>query len=481
MKRDDSSTTRRSFLQHAALLAGASALGDPFRLFAGFNVWAQDPPSGCPAPPVGGTAFVPGSDTRPIVLRKSVSALTPAEVTKLRNAYAALRALPATDKRTWVLQADLHALYCSSCNNSVTEIHGSWNFFPWHRAYLYYYERILGSLVGDIDHFRLPYWDWTTLRTLPGSYSSPANVGNSLWDTNRNGGMAGGGNLPAFDGTASRISDLNLLTDFASFGGDGFSGGALESDPHGPIHIDVGRPTSPRHDMGSLGYAARDPLFFTHHGNIDRLWSRWNALASGGGLPPNAYKNPTDAGFLGARWSFYDENQQVVSISAADVLDHRNQLRYIYDLGFRLPHIPRFILWKCRLICCRPGPDPAPFIQIEDRARESILAAQRAQSPVLLVLRGVQIPPEADGVFDVMASSKERSVRVGSIGVFEHMSGHNRERRPVTLMLNITRAATALLAKENPATLRVVPRRDNRNAKPFVLQAKEAEIRTQGR
>jgi hypothetical protein len=479
MKRDDRTTTRRRFLQHAALLAGASALGDAGRLLTGFNAFAQDPPSGCPALPVGGTPFVPGSDTRPIILRKSVSALTPAEITKLRDAYTALRALPASDKRTWVLQADLHALYCSSCTGVPTDIHGSWNFFPWHRAYIYYYERILGSLVGDIDNFRLPYWDWTTLRTLPGTYSSPGNSGNSLWDSLRDPGLAGGGNLPAFDGTAARINDLYLITDFATFGGDGGSGGSMESDPHGPIHIDTGTPAWPRHDMGSLGFAARDPLFFTHHGNIDRIWSKWNALGSSSS---SIYKNPTDAAFLNARWSFYDENQQVVSISAADVLDHRTQLRYIYEFRLRVPRIPRMFPWKCRLICCRPGPDPAPFIQIEERARESILSASRAGSPVLLVLRGVQIPREADGIFDIVARIGERNIRVGSIGAFEHMTTHARGRRPVTLTLNITQAVQGLLAKENPATLRVVPRkRGNRPMKAFTLQAKEAEIRTQQR
>src|SRR4051812_41343223 len=285
MKNDDG-TTRRGFLQHAALISGAAALGDTQKIFAGFTALAQDPPSACPAPPAGGTAFVPGSDTRPIVLRKSISSLTASELTRLHDAYAALRALPASDKRTWILQADLHALYCDSCDNWSKEIHGSWNFFPWHRAYLYYYERILGSLVGDIDHFRLPYWDWTTTRTLPGPYSSPAASSNSLWNGNRDSGMAGGGKLPSSDGTTARIDTLNLLQDFATFGGDAFSGGSTEDDPHGVIHMDVGRSTDPYHDMGNLGFAARDPLFFTHHGNLDKVWSNWNALSTGSGVPP---------------------------------------------------------------------------------------------------------------------------------------------------------------------------------------------------
>ena len=30
-----------------------------------------------------------------------------------------------------------------------TQIHGSYSFFPWHRAYLYFHEKILGALLKD--------------------------------------------------------------------------------------------------------------------------------------------------------------------------------------------------------------------------------------------------------------------------------------------------------------------------------------------
>ena len=478
MDRDQNGTNRRGFLQHAALLGGAAAFGDSNKLLSGLSAFVQDPPGSCPAPPTGGTAFVPGSDTRPIIMRKAASALTAAENAKLQSAFAALRALPATDKRTWVLQADLHALYCDSCTNWSKEIHGSWNFFPWHRAYLYYYERILGSLVGDIAHFRIPYWDWTAQRTLPDQYRTPGSSANAMWDSSRRPGMASGGNLPAADGTASQISNFNMIQDFATFGGDAFNGGSPEAAPHGTIHMDVGTTPSPWHDMGNLGFAARDPLFFAHHGNLDKVWSDWIALAAGSGLPPNAYKNPTDAGFRNARWSFYDENQNLVSISAADVLDHRNQLRYIYRLSPRDFRIYIYI-WACRLICCKPGPDPAPFLQVEERVRESVLAAARAQSRVLLVLHGVQIPRSAVGNFDIVATDKERKVQVGSIGAIAHTAMHARERRPVSLTLDITNAVQSLLSKENPSTLHVVPR-DNKS-EPFTLNAKSADIRTQKR
>src|SRR5229473_2285559 len=405
---------RRRFLKGAASLAGGAVLAGSGRAFTTLAAFAQDPPAGCPTPPSGGTHFVPGNDTRPIILRKSISAFSPAELTQLRSAYAALRALPASDKRTWIIQADMHALFCASCNNSPTDIHGSWSFFPWHRAYLYYYERILGSLAGDLAHFRLPYWDWENIRTLPPSYATPGDASNSLWDGNRRSALAGGGSLPV---------------------------------SHGTIHVDVGQPPPLRHDMGSLGYAARDPLFFAHHCNIDKLWSGWNDLAGGGGLPPNAYRNPTNAGFLNLRWSFYDENQQVVSISAADVLDHQNNLRYIYKGPiFRIP--PLLLILECELICCGPGPDPGPFLKVSEQVRETVIKELRANSPVVLVLQGVAIPPGLSGNFDVFALRGERRIQVGSLGIIDHGNiQHEKEHRPVTLVLDITKASEELLAK----------------------------------
>ncbi len=475
---------RRRFLKGAASLAGGAVLASS-NPFTAMTAFAQDPPSGCPAPPTGGTHFVPGSDTRPVVLRKSISAFSGAELTTLQNAYAALRALPASDKRTWILQADMHALYCNQCDNLNLDIHGSWSFFPWHRGYLYYYERILGSLVGDINHFRLPYWDWENIRTLPSPYASPGNSGNSMWDNRRRPALAGGGNLPSTDGTAARITTLYGLTDFASFGGDAFSGGSIESDPHGTIHVDVGQASGAQLDMGNLGYAARDPLFFAHHCNIDKLWSGWNDLAGGG----SAYKNPTDAGFLNQRWSFYDENQHVVSISAADMLNHRNNLRYVYKNPIFV--VPIWIILECELICCLPGPDPGPWLKVSEQVRETVIQQARANSPVVLVLHGVSLPPGISGNFDVFATRGERSIHVGSIGMIAHgrdqKEQHARAHKPITLTFDITQAAPELFLRDKPATLHVFRRTEEqrpgimtkgqKREELFQLKAEKAEIR----
>ena len=155
---------RRQFITGIAAGGAAIATGG---LWTPSTAWGQNPPS-CPPGPVNGTPFRRGQDTRPVVQRKSVASLSSTEISQLRLAFARLRALPSTDNRRWVIQADMHAMYCQACNNGTFQsVHGSWNFFPWHRAFLYYFERILGSLVGNLNNFRLPYWDWENQRSLP--------------------------------------------------------------------------------------------------------------------------------------------------------------------------------------------------------------------------------------------------------------------------------------------------------------------------
>ena len=471
----DSNSTRRRFLKTAAAATAGTFLS-AMRSFPSNIARAQDPPA-CPTAPSGGKPFAAGSDTRPIVLRKPISAFAPSELSELQTAFANLRALPPGDNRRWLLEADVHALFCDQCSGVNMQIHGSWNFFPWHRAYLYYYERILGSLVGDLDNFRLPYWDWENSRSMPSPYRNPGNTGNPLWDSRRDSGIAGGGNLPASDGTTSRIHTLYGITDFASFGGTAAFAGACENDPHNIIHSDVGPAASPFEDMGNLGYAARDPIFFAHHCNIDKLWSGWNGQPGGTGTD---FKNPTDSGFLTARWSFYDENQKVVSISAADVLDHRNNLRYVYTLP-RIPIPIYYEIYICELICCLPGPDPLSFLKVSQEVRETLLTQFRESTPMVLVLHGVEIPEGVTGVFDVAAVRGDRRLQIGSLSVLADTIADKRH-KPITLVLDITRAAEDLLAPEKPAGIRLFARHEKENkSKPFTLRAQSAQIRTERR
>jgi polyphenol oxidase len=472
---------RRRFLTGIAAGGAAIVSGG---LWAPSDSRAQTPPS-CPPAPVNGTPFRAGQDTRPIVQRQPISALTSSQLAQLRTAFAKLRALPSTDNRSWVIQADIHALYCQACNHDLIQsVHGSWNFFPWHRAFLYYFERILGSLVGNPNYFRLPYWDWENHRSLPSAYLLPANSTNSLYDANRYSVIANGGALPTNDGTAARITLLNGITDFKTFGGTATAGGACESNPHDPIHDDVGLHASPWHDMGHLGFAGRDPIFYSHHGNIDKIWSRWNARSATTTTP--AYRNPTDPAFLSERWNFFDESQRVVSISAADVLNHQNNLRYSYPssstssvstpispaITVSTAAAPLVSTHPARLSYSGTGIAAAPALDVSYSAKTSVLEAVSQQASVMIVLTGVTVPENAIGVFDIMSVRGSRTAHLGLLAIVADTM--RMTPLPRTVVLDATDAAHDLLDTSNPARITLVPREGNGS---FTLQAEDAELR----
>ncbi|KAJ6314303.1 hypothetical protein OIU78_017884 [Salix suchowensis] len=116
--------------------------------------------------------------------------------------------------------------------------------------------------------------------------------------------------------------------------------GSLEDVPHTTVHIWTGDPDqSNRENMGVFYAAARDPIFFAHHGNIDRLWEVWKKL------PGGKRQNFTDPDWLDAAFLFYDENANLVRVKIRDCLD-TTKLRY----GFQDVASP----W----INARPKPKP---------------------------------------------------------------------------------------------------------------------------
>jgi hypothetical protein len=93
--------------------------------------------------------------------------------------------------------------------------------------------------------------------------------------------------------------------------------GQLEQDPHNNGHDWVGCRQGKNRDMGTLRYAALDPIFFMHHGNLDRIWS-W-------------YKQPQpdpDGPWGQQRYQFVDVDGSTVSVSVRDVVKYMTNVVY---------------------------------------------------------------------------------------------------------------------------------------------------------
>ena len=293
-------------------------------------------------------------------VRQDIAKLTPAQIGSLKKGLLVMMRrshLNPNDPTGFTFQANIHSTAASSgmCpmgdpSNPLWDQcqHYSNLFFPWHRMYLYYFERILRAASGD-PNLTLPYWNYesSSEQTLPDAFRTPAtdcaddpdaHPGcNPLYVPGRS--MNGGEIL--FQGSATQpaaASDSAAMADLTFEGASGFFGGGpppgtppaschfdsnqgdLEAQPHDIIHGQVGPPY-----MQYTTISANDPVFYAHHTEIDHLWEVW--LALGGGRT-----NPTsDTDWMNTSFRFYDETGNVVSLPVKDTLNIITQLDYRYD------------------------------------------------------------------------------------------------------------------------------------------------------
>jgi Common central domain of tyrosinase len=195
-------------------------------------------------------------------------------IVKYREAVKMMKALDTTSPLSplsWKYQAAIHGTLITSIPAGApwnTCPHSNVNFWPWHRAYLYYFERIIQKLSGD-PLWSLPYWDWTddTQGKIPEVFR--ADTTSALYDATRNAFLNdGSGELNAAN-LRTNLNNAFALLDFTT------ADSSFEGSPHGTVHIQIGG------NMRNTSTAGLDPVFYLHHANIDRLWNSYLALGGG--------------------------------------------------------------------------------------------------------------------------------------------------------------------------------------------------------
>lgn len=211
-----------------------------------------------------GTTVV-GSVPVMVRVRKNANTLTPAERDRFVSALARL------NNQGVGRFADFRDMHTAV---SSPQAHGAPGFLPWHRAYLLDLERELQAIDPSVS---LPYWRFD--QAAPNIFTRDfLGVSNSLgtvqfsptnplqfWRTD---GVQGINRRPFFStssappGLRTEAQTLALGTLYRLFRG-------LEGNPHGSAHTSFGG------SISSISTAARDPLFFLLHCNVDRLWAKW--------------------------------------------------------------------------------------------------------------------------------------------------------------------------------------------------------------
>jgi tyrosinase len=194
------------------------------------------------------------------------------------------------DDRGYQFYAGIHGLPRPiGCDNA----HGTPYFLPWHRAYLYFFERAMRDQVPDAE---LTWWDWTVPSIPPifDDAKDDSGADNPLFSaavdplalqqglesnppievaaqTLREPGQGGVRPLP----TSADVNAVLAVSDYSDFS-------MQVEDLHNTVHVWTG---GPHGHMGQIAFAAFDPIFWAHHCMIDRLWRLWQ-LNHPGSRPP---------------------------------------------------------------------------------------------------------------------------------------------------------------------------------------------------
>ncbi len=262
---------------------------------------------------------------------------------ELSNAYKAMKELDTSninDPTGWEFQTKIHYAGLNIPQNSPsfnTCQHGNCFFLSWHRVYLYFFERILRSkMEGTYSKTTaLPYWDSRNTKIKPNNDVLPLRFRKKILPT-----VPKKRNFLYHDNRGSKINDTSPLPLTHLVWSSQTTGNSIMQEynlalskknfhtfqntiesAHNGVHQAIGG------DMPNMMTAPLDPIFFSHHANIDRMWEGW--LRKGGGrCNPKIEDDPI---WWNKTFTFYDEKGQPKPLSNFQIIKIAAQLNYVYD------------------------------------------------------------------------------------------------------------------------------------------------------
>jgi tyrosinase len=214
-----------------------------------------------------GTTLI-GSVAVMVRVRKNANTFTPEERDRFVSAFAQFNNQGAGRF------ADFRNMHVAA---SDPEAHRRPGFLPWHRAYLLDLERELQAIDPSVS---LPYWrfdqpapnifslDFLGVSDSMGTVQFGASNPLRFWITD---GVQGINRRPLNNWNPATQPAPTVITEAQTLGlGAQYAAfRTMEGNPHGRTHTRFGG------SISSIPTAARDPLFFLLHCNVDRLWAKW--------------------------------------------------------------------------------------------------------------------------------------------------------------------------------------------------------------
>jgi tyrosinase len=246
--------------------------------------------------------------------------------TKRRALERVYAASPPSDPHRALAQAMWDTCQVHGADPSDPNLFQLLFFPPWHRLFVYRFEEIVRAILkaeGD-DDFTLPYWNYlgddVSNLSIPPEFRDPASP---LFVADRVAQVNAGQRID-WDNPGELNDDAFAEPVYTRPSGEGGFCGLLNLNPHRTVHTLVGNDTN----MAGIPYAAKDPLFWVHHCEIDRLWESWCRL-------PNV-TNPVwpDRSFV-----FAGANGEAVEHKCLDA-DRVTLLGYQYDSYYAPQRMP---------------------------------------------------------------------------------------------------------------------------------------------
>lgn len=278
------------------------------------------------------------------------------DVKALDKALKIMKARGCEDPTSWYYQGAIHWIPDSIKNNQFCDTYHNYrdsksgwrhcthtpgkaeeiHFLVWHRLYIWHFEKIVRRVSGKKD-FALPYWDYTSGDAKKMSlHPLFINKNSSVYQSCRFDSINLGYPI---NGEIERALDITKLMTYNNY--ELFNSN-MDRAPHGAIHDYVGHGNdyndgklwfnnpitgTVTHDglMGWVPTAAFDPVFWTHHANIDRLWQTWSNSNNGQMVTLEMLKS--------AEWEyvFFDEWGGEVRYTPEEIMDILYTMDYDYD------------------------------------------------------------------------------------------------------------------------------------------------------
>jgi tyrosinase len=307
----------------------------------------------------------------------------------------------SADPNSWNYWTNIHVNRCP---------HGISYFLAWHRGYLYYFERQLRAVSGDTG-LVLPYWVYYANPNIPSEFLSPTS-GNPLYI---------GGRVNTNISRALTMAPFSpSIANFPRFSSNPFEPN-LENAPHNPVHDIIGGA------MTSM-QSPNDPIFWLHHGNIDRLWVAW--VAAGGGRQMPATSN--------SYWSGSFIYNSALTMSRLLTYNNRSSLNYYYQAETMPTRLPGAVAGSS-LLTGEAQPIEQQALLSPPPVGSYALSAPRATSATTFAAAGTQnIELDESSVSIQLPISAEHSqaMSTAAAGVAANVAGTTVTYRSVHLVLD---------------------------------------------